>query len=398
MKPWSPSLATAGSLAILLFASPSTRAQGPTPALIAKPEQTGTAPANSPSPSPAAKPQPTGTTPAVAGLPQFHSADDLWAHIEALEQGPATPSPSPQDVMALMRQLSSSAAEFQTRFPTDPRRWQAKLIALQYNTMLASAENREPDPAQIEAELKAVAAAPDAPTAAKIEARINLIDLHAQASGEDTLAPAVEQEMLAFIHDFPDEPDDAALQKMRLESLQKTDPQKAATLLDSLLKDSNPAVVRMAQGQVAMRDLTKKPLELQFTAVDGSKVDVSQLRGKVVLVDFWATWCAPCMERVPDLVKVYKEFHPQGLEIVGISLDQDKSLVVAVTKSSGMVWPQYFDGKGWENAISSRYGISSIPRMWLVDRKGMVVDSDAEDAVEEKVGNLISGAAATPSN
>ena len=286
--------------------------------------------------------------------------------------------------MSLMHQLTASAAEFQTRYPKDPRRWQAKLIALQYNTMLAAEENQEPDFQKIEAELKSVANAPDAPKEAKVEARVNLIDIHARTAGEGSLPPDVDKEIVSFVHDFPDEPDDAALQKMRLQSLQKTDPAGAAKLLDSLLKDPNPAVLEMAQAQVALRDLTKQPLDLQFTAVDGSKFDLKQLRGKLVLVDFWATWCAPCMERVPGLVKLYENFHPKGLEIVGISLDQDKSLVKAVTGSSGMVWPQYFDGKGWQNEIASRYGITSIPRMWLIDKKGMVIDPDAEDSLDRK--------------
>jgi thiol-disulfide isomerase/thioredoxin len=195
--------------------------------------------------------------------------------------------------------------------------------------------------------------------------------------------------MLAFIHDFPDVPDDAQLQKARLESLQKTDAAKAGKLLDALLTDSNPAVADMAKGEVQMRDLMKKPLDLQFTAEDGSKVDLAKLRGKVVLIDFWATWCSPCMEEVPDVVNVYKELHDKGFSIVGISLDEDKSVLEAVTKAQGMVWPQYYDGKGWENVISSRYGIGEIPTMWLVDKKGMVVDVDAREGLEDKVKKLL---------
>ena len=95
------------------------------------------------------------------------------------------------------------------------------------------------------------------------------------------------------------------------------------------------------------------------------------------------------MEAVPDVVALYKELHAKGLEIVGISLDEDKGSMEGVTKSSGMVWPQYFDGKCWDNAISSRYGVTDIPQMWLVDRKGMVVDTDGADDLKEKVEKLV---------
>jgi thiol-disulfide isomerase/thioredoxin len=116
---------------------------------------------------------------------------------------------------------------------------------------------------------------------------------------------------------------------------------------------------------------------------------VGKLRGKVVLIDFWATWCGPCMAEAPNVVEAYNDLHGKGLEIVGISLDQDKGRLDAVTKVKGMVWPQYFDGKGWENAISSSYGITSIPSMWLVDKKGMIVDSDARDGLKEKIEKLL---------
>ena len=129
--------------------------------------------------------------------------------------------------------------------------------------------------------------------------------------------------------------------------------------------------------------------DVSFTAADGTKVDVAKLRGKVVIIDFWASWCAPCMEAVPDVVALYKKLHGKGLEIVGISLDEDKGAMEGVTQSSGMVWPQYFDGKGWENKISTRYGITDIPQMWLVDRKGMVVDTDGAEGLTDKVSKMM---------
>jgi len=330
----------------------------------------------------------SGTAVPLPDLSQFHTADDLWAQIQKLEEGPGA-NANAQDVLSLLHQLTAATAEFETRYPKDPRRWDARLVSLKYNSMLASAESQQPDTSKIESSLKEIAAAPDASHDAKVEARINLIGMHVDAAGQDTLAPDVDAEIVAFLHDFPNEPDDAPLQRMRLESLQKSDPDKAAKFLDTLLKDPNPAVAAMAQSQVQMRDLMKKPFDLQFTATDGTKVDMKNLRGKVVVIDFWATWCAPCMESLPDEVKLYNQFHKKGLEIIGISLDQDKSLLDAVTKSQGVAWPQYFDGKGPNNDIATRYGIETIPRVFLVDQKGMVVDPDALDGLADKVQQLL---------
>ncbi|MBE7496626.1 MAG: TlpA family protein disulfide reductase [Verrucomicrobiaceae bacterium] len=149
----------------------------------------------------------------------------------------------------------------------------------------------------------------------------------------------------------------------------------------------------MVEGKIksikATADLKTKPLDLKFTAVDGREVDLSKMQGKVVLIDFWATWCGPCVAELPNVLKAYKELHPKGFEIIGISLDSDKGKLEAFVKERGMEWPQYFDGKSWKNEISSRYGINSIPAMWLVNKKGMVVSTSARGGLEEKAAKLL---------
>jgi thiol-disulfide isomerase/thioredoxin len=150
---------------------------------------------------------------------------------------------------------------------------------------------------------------------------------------------------------------------------------------------------RMVEGKVmslkAAAEIKTKPLEMKFTAVDGREVDLAKLQGKVVLIDFWATWCGPCVAELPNVIKAYKELHPKGFEIVGISLDSDKAELQAFVKDKGMEWPQYFDGKGWQNEISTKYGINSIPAMWLLNKKGMVVSTNARGGLEETVAKLL---------
>jgi thiol-disulfide isomerase/thioredoxin len=121
------------------------------------------------------------------------------------------------------------------------------------------------------------------------------------------------------------------------------------------------------------------PFDLKFQAVDGKPVDLSKMRGKVVLVDFWATWCPSCRATVPDVVALYKKYHAQGFEVVGVSLDQDKDTMLAFTHAQGMTWPQYFDGQGWGNAISSGLGIQEIPTMLLVGKDGKLIAPGSED-------------------
>jgi thiol-disulfide isomerase/thioredoxin len=111
---------------------------------------------------------------------------------------------------------------------------------------------------------------------------------------------------------------------------------------------------------------------LEFTSLSGEQVNLVNLKGKVVLIDFWATWCGPCRVVMPDLVETYKQYHDQGFEIIGISLDKDKSQLEKYMQEMGITWQQYYDGLVWSNKIARRFGVRGIPHIVLVDKKGAV--------------------------
>jgi thiol-disulfide isomerase/thioredoxin len=130
-------------------------------------------------------------------------------------------------------------------------------------------------------------------------------------------------------------------------------------------------------------------VEIKFSAVDGREVDVAKMTNKVVLIDFWATWCGPCVAELPHVKDAYDKLHPKGFEIVGISFDADKEALEGFVADKKMAWPQYYDGKRWENKFGREYGINSIPTMWLVDKKGNLRDMNARMGLEEKVEKLL---------
>jgi len=132
-----------------------------------------------------------------------------------------------------------------------------------------------------------------------------------------------------------------------------------------------------------------KPLALRFTALGGQQVDLADLRGKVVLIDFWASSSPACRQNEFQVVRAYKKYHDQGFDIIGISSDTDKTNLLTLIQNYGIYWPQYFDGLGKHNRINTSFGVDSIPTMWLIDKKGMVRNINVGDDLAEQVKKLL---------
>jgi peroxiredoxin len=116
-----------------------------------------------------------------------------------------------------------------------------------------------------------------------------------------------------------------------------------------------------------------KPIQL-FTRKDlaGETISPEKYLGNVLLIDFWATWCAPCLAEIPNLKKHYTEFHGKGFEIIGISLDQDKEKLDRYLLENKIEWPIVFGGKGWQDETKEMFGVKNVPASWLIDKKGIV--------------------------
>lgn len=146
-----------------------------------------------------------------------------------------------------------------------------------------------------------------------------------------------------------------------------------------------------ARERVAQLGRVGEVFELQFVdALGGKTISTKDLRGKVLVVDFWATWCGPCMREMPRMKELYAKYKDLGVEFLGVSLDKKESegglqSLVSVCSSQGLTWPQYYQGNYWQSEFSSSWGIRSIPAVFLVDHEGKLVTTQARGKLEQLI-------------
>ncbi len=382
-------LAVAPTAGVFAVPSPSPT---PTPAATA-----AASPTAAPEASPAASPSAEVAAEVTA---QAGTADALFAYIkkwsdlgdlETLDPNldPVAKMNVAKDLVhGKIAHLHPAVNEFLKRYPQDPRHWNAMLLRVLF---LRGEENTSDE--SVNNTLQQIAHAPDAPKDVKQQARGALLqDTLEKADPATGLTDALDKEMTAYEKDFPDDPTGGQLVTLRIHLLQNT-PGKIDGMLGTLSKSPNKSTAEAATRQLDMRT---KPLELKFTALDGKEIDLAKLRGKVVLLDFWAAWCGPCMAKLPEILVLQKKYKDKDFQLLGISLDEDKAALESTLKSKGMDWPQSFDGKGWQSEVGTRFGVESIPAAWIVDKKGLVHEVDPESDLDAEIGKLLGdgGAAA----
>jgi thiol-disulfide isomerase/thioredoxin len=331
----------------------------------------------------------------VPAAPTEASAEALVEQIEELLN---SDSEAPNDEARIgpfwAKQLTKADAligDFRARFAVHPLRWRVLMLEATSREIRDELNLPMPKGSRPALEIYAeIIASPQAEPAMKAEASAaRLLALADQVTAKKQPLAAWEKQFAAHMKSFPEHGENLMLVEMRLLLIEEHDKARLLPTLEELSKSPVSEIAELAASKLtavkAMAELKSKPLELKFKAVDGSEVDLEKLRGKVVLVDFWATWCGPCMAELPTIVDAYEKFKAKGFEIIGISLDEEEADLTRVLKAKKITWPQYFDGKGWESPYAKKYGIEGIPTMWLVNKAGMVVDVTAQEDLASKV-------------
>jgi peroxiredoxin len=307
--------------------------------------------------------------------------------------------PAPEQVAAFETlngvkagKAADRARAFQKAFPSDPRVQQARQLEYQLLNLAVQLGN----------------SARNAELTALETARLKDPDL----SEDERFELRMRQAMRPFIR-LPDQNKEAALGDLEksVRGLQAEFPKRqevyeilsllAQALLENNHADRSRALAleivagatgetrTNAQGLLRRLDRLGQPLQLKCTTIDGKPLDLEQFRGKVVLLDFWATWCAPCRTQLPELKAAYEKFHAQGFQIVGISLDDNKPAVEKFVRQEAVAWPQVCDGRGWQSAVARQFDINAIPALWLIDRSGKLRDLSAREGLAQRVESLL---------
>ena len=281
--------------------------------------------------------------------------------------------------------VADKAKEFYTRFPDHPKAAEARQREQTFRRQATQFRGSNSAPEKLSPEEESFRQKMNEVQKRALEKR----DESKPDNGMADVIKEMERGLRDVMKEFPERPEPWQQLLAAAEYAPKKEDQ--LRILGDIVAAKAAGDETIARAKAAIRAIgaVGHPLEMSFTASDGRKVDVQKMKGKVVLVDFWASWCGPCIASLPEVIDLHKKYNSKGFEIIGINMDKDQHLMEQVVHKFKMPWPQYFDGKGWGTKFALEYNINAIPSVWLVDKKGILRTMNARENMEQQITDLL---------
>jgi thiol-disulfide isomerase/thioredoxin len=324
-------------------------------------------------------------------------AETAWSQLKELEDQANEKVPLGTNAVDFYagreKALRDAAAGFVKQFPNDPHVPQAMSWKIQMTDFSGSTEQRIAVLRQNELDAGKVVDETALPSDLRLQLQRTILTQWLDNPDLITTvnqANEIEGRIADLLRRNPAEPKAITFQLARADLMLRFDHAKGLALLEELIEAPDQNLADAAKTRLLKVQMIGKPVDLQFTATDGSLVDLRSLRGNVVLVDFWASWCPDCIREMPIVRQTYQKYKDKGFTVVGISLDKDEQALSNFVAKKLIPWPQYFDGRGWENDFAVKYGVRAIPEMWLINQRGDMVSTDTSiEQLDQRVEQLL---------
>jgi thiol-disulfide isomerase/thioredoxin len=336
-------------------------------------------------------------------IPEGTDDKTLVLYLQRIVRIPPS-DPTPSGIIAQLNKIDSVLTEILSRKISDDLYVNiAELRQQVYNTQRElgdeTADKRKQE------FLKTLASSPRE----KVQQFAKQTEFEGQVEKLGTLEPAAQKKLIdeitSKIKSVPPKDDDALGFAVRMamaagEQLQSSDSKLTVpaykqfiAAIKGISDERLGDLVEMLEGRVRRLELLGSSMEVAGSTLQGQPFNLKTYQGKVVLVDFWATWCGPCRAELPHVKELYDAYHDRGFEVVGISLDSDRAQLEEFLKTEKIAWVTLFDDKaesGWDNPIATKYGVNAIPTAILVNQQGKVVSLEARGPeLTEKLQELL---------
>jgi thiol-disulfide isomerase/thioredoxin len=325
-------------------------------------------------------------------------ADSAWSQLQELKAKADEKVPIGTNAVEFYagreKSLHDAATEFAQQFPNDAHKSQALFWKIATTDFEGSIEQRTAQLQQNETDGRSILADTALPQDLRFQVQRTIFSQWLDNSDvitTPTQAAEIEERIAELARANPTVPRAVSLKLGRAKLLLRFDHQKGLEALQDLVSGPDQNLADAARAQLFKAQMIGKPVDLQFTALDGSAVDMRALRGTIILVDFWASWCPDCLRDLPALRRTYQKYKDKGFTVIGISLDKDEQALSNFVAKKLIPWPQYFDGQGWQSPFAMKYGVRAIPEMWLINQRGEVVSTDiSAEQLDQRIEQLIS--------